>query len=241
MIFYFSGTGNSKWIAEQLAEKTDDTAVDITTLNMPPELKDEKYVGLVFPVYAWAVPEPVRNFARQLAPNVGFAYGVCTCGAEAGLAMKQLSKIYPLQSTYSVVMPSNYIVGEDIEPQQTIRQKLKEAKQAVEQIADEITRHEPVNRVAEGGMAFLRSTLAGNGFDRFARTTKPFFAEDSCTGCGLCARICPSKTIRLAEGKPVWGETCYQCLACIHHCPQRAIQYGEKTKERGRYTIENYL
>lgn len=33
MILYFSGTGNSKWIASQLAKKLNDQSYDICTLN----------------------------------------------------------------------------------------------------------------------------------------------------------------------------------------------------------------
>ena len=29
MIFYFSGTGNSKWVAKKIAEKTNDKVYDI--------------------------------------------------------------------------------------------------------------------------------------------------------------------------------------------------------------------
>lgn len=241
MIYYFSGTGNSKWIAEQLAEKTGDAAVDLVSLRELPQPDSKERVGLVFPVYAWAVPEPVRNFVKQLPHTAGFAYGVCTCGSEAGLAMKQLDRLYPLQSAYSVVMPSNYIVGADIEPPEVIRQKLAAAAKTVEQMAEEIIAQKSTRRVLEGGFAFLKSSLAAKGFERFARTTKPFFVTENCIGCGLCARLCPCKTITLAEGKPVWGEACYQCLACIHHCPRKAIEYGDKTAKRGRYVIEDYL
>ena len=35
MIFYFSGTGNSKWIAEELAKQINDTAIDLITVAKP--------------------------------------------------------------------------------------------------------------------------------------------------------------------------------------------------------------
>lgn len=42
MIFYFSGTGNSKWIAQQLAHNTDDELFDITKLAQVPNLEHQK-------------------------------------------------------------------------------------------------------------------------------------------------------------------------------------------------------
>jgi NAD-dependent dihydropyrimidine dehydrogenase PreA subunit len=43
------------------------------------------------------------------------------------------------------------------------------------------------------------------------------------------------QTIRMDDGRPVWGKDCTQCLACINRCPVHAIQYGKGTAQRGRY------
>ena len=37
------------------------------------------------------------------------------------------------------------------------------------------------------------------------------------------------------EGKPMWSQHCTKCMACICRCPQEAIQYGKRTKNKGRY------
>ena len=119
MIFYFSGTGNSRWAAHQIAAFTGDEAWDIFTPGNVPDLKSESQIGLVFPVYAWGAPAPLISFARALGSTDAFTFGVCTCGAEAGLSMRKLSEIYPLDSSYSLVMPNNYIIGADIADPQT--------------------------------------------------------------------------------------------------------------------------
>ena len=95
MIFYFSGTGNSRWVARQLAELTGDAAYDIITLAQAPDLRGEARIGFVFPVYAWGPPEVMAQFAQKLTRTQAFAFGVCTCGGDAGLTMKAFSKCYP--------------------------------------------------------------------------------------------------------------------------------------------------
>ena len=241
MIFYFSGTGNSAWAARQLAKLTGDTAYDITSLNERPDIDNAKQIGFVFPVYAWGAPEIMAEFAKKLPHPQAFTFGVCTCGADAGLAMKQFSKVYPLSSSYSLVMPNNYIIGSDTDNEDEILPKLTAARSELERISGEIRRQNWVYRVHEGGLAGVKSHLVNFGFNRFARSTKPFFAEDSCNGCGLCMRSCPAHAITLQDGKPVWAVQCYQCLRCINHCPQQAIQYGKSTAGRRRYTIHSYL
>ena len=88
MIFYFSGTGNSAWVAQQLARLTGDQAYDIATLAEMPDMQAAKQIGFAFPIYAWGAPEPMVAFAKKLVKTQAFTFGVCTCGAEAGLAMK---------------------------------------------------------------------------------------------------------------------------------------------------------
>ena len=205
MIFYFSGTGNSAWAARQLARLTGDKAYDITNLNQLPDLGSAKQIGFVFPVYAWGTPEIMAEFAKKLPKTQSFTFGVCTCGGDAGLTMKQFSKVHPLSSSYSLVMPNNYIIGSDTDNEGEIRQKITAARTELERMAQEIQQQVPVYRVHEGRLAGVKSHLVNFGFNKFARSAKPFFAEDSCNGCGLCMRNCPARAITLRNGK--WSDT----------------------------------
>lgn len=241
MIFYFSGTGNSAWAARQLARLTGDTAHDIANLKEPPDVRSAKQIGFVFPVYAWGAPEIMVDFVKKLPRTQAFTFGLCTCGGDAGHTMKRFSRLYPLSSTYSLLMPNNYILGSDTDGEDEILQKITAARAELARMAREIRAQERIDRVHEGALAGLKSSLVNFGFNQFARTAKPFFADDSCNGCGRCAAGCPAHTITLREGKPVWAAQCYQCLRCINECPQQAIQYGKATAGRRRYTIQSYL
>jgi len=58
-------------------------------------------------------------------------------------------------------------------------------------------------------------------FSLFSSRLKPkeraryFHTDETCTGCGTCARVCPAENISIAEKKPVWHDQCEFCLACI--------------------------
>lgn len=241
MIFYFSGTGNSQWVAEQIGSLTGDTAYDIVKANTPQDIPKGQQIGFVFPIYAWGAPEPMRDFARSLPKTSAFTFGICACGGNAGNAMKQFSKIYPLASAYSLIMPNNYIIGSDTDDEAAILEKIQQARQQLEIISQEILSRKSVYRVTEGSMAFLKSKLANWGFEHFARNTKPFHINENCVGCGFCEKNCPAGTIAMDNGKPVWNEKCYQCLRCINSCPKQAIEYGSSTEGRKRYTLWQHL
>ena len=242
MIFYFSGTGNSKWIANELSKLLDDKCYDICKYNEEIILDQSTQIGFVFPIYAWGVPEVMINFIKRLDKTKSFTFAICTCGAEAGNALKNLSKIYRVDSFYSIIMPSNYIIGEDVEDVQIIKSKIDKAKRDLQNISQEILEKKIVYRVNEGKLSKLKSDIVNKAFNKFGRSTKFFYVDkNKCNSCNLCSKICPSSCITMKDGFPVWGNECYQCLKCINYCPKVAIQYGKNTEKRGRYTIEKYL
>jgi len=62
-----------------------------------------------------------------------------------------------------------------------------------------------------------------------------FHADESCTGCGICSRVCPVRDIEMVGDRPVWQHRCEQCFACLQWCPQEALQFGRNTSGRKRY------
>ena len=70
MIFYFSGTGNSKWIANQLSKEQQEDLFFIPDAwkndTWEFSLREDEKIGFVFPVYSWAPPVIVQEFIRKL-------------------------------------------------------------------------------------------------------------------------------------------------------------------------------
>lgn len=242
MIFYFSATGNSRWVASTLAQSLNDKAYDIAKINTIPDLNINGKIGYVFPIHAWGVPRVMKEFIDRSKLSTQFTFAIATCGEDAGKAVDKLLKEYGINSGYSITMPNNYIIGSDIDDESDIMKKIAAAESQIRIIAKEITGEEAVYHVNEGKIASFKTNIINKGFIKFATNTKPFgVMEDRCDSCGLCADNCPLSTIRLVEGKPIWGKDCCQCLACINNCPHEAIQYGKNTLYRGRYNIGKYL
>lgn len=49
-------------------------------------------------------------------------------------------------------------------------------------------------------------------------------ANNKCTGCGVCARVCPADNIRIVDGRPEWQHHCESCYGCFQWCPKGAVQ-----------------
>lgn len=62
-----------------------------------------------------------------------------------------------------------------------------------------------------------------------------FTSNHNCTGCGICAKLCPVMNIKIVNNSPQWQHKCEQCFACINWCPKEAIQFSCKTSGQKRY------
>ena len=96
MIIYFTGTGNSKYIAELMAEKLSDSITDAAKLiksGKHPDFISEKPYVFVAPTYAWRLPRLFREWIQECRfGGSKNAYFVLTCGGEIGAAGNYIEK-----------------------------------------------------------------------------------------------------------------------------------------------------
>jgi len=259
MIFYFSGTGNSQWIATQLSEHFSDTLYQIGEYERREaplipgfEVKTDEKIGFVFPVHSWGMPPVVVKFITDMQLN-GYdnqlIYCIMTCGDECGYTGRMFAdaiKAKGLKSRhiYSVIMPNSYICmkGFDVDSKELQTKKVEQAKIDLPKLISAIENNQPVDFYEKGKrFSKIKSGLIYKMFAKHALTDKPYTCSDECISCGKCVKICPVNNIELVDGKPVWKGNCTQCLACIHCCPVKAIEYGKSTKNKGRYFFQQYI
>lgn len=250
MIFFFSGTGNSEYLAKVIAEKTDDKVVSITKATRNNEycykINEGENIGFVMPVYFYGIPSAVLDFIDKMkisAKGNNYVYSALNCGgttADAGKMLQKALKKHRLtiDGYYAVKMVDNYIPMYNISDNETAKKELSEAEPLIQKIAKQIVNKEKGDFNTIKGPAFMTKVLYP--LYKSSAKTKKFFVEDNCTGCGKCSKECVCNAIEIKSGKPEWTKpNCTQCLHCIHICPVRAIQFGEKTKERNRYYNPN--
>ena len=100
MIFYFSGTGNSKHVAQRLAQATGENCISIADCINQHEfsfsLHENERIGLVTPVYFWGLPNIVVRFVNKLKfcnLHQNFIYHVITFGTTTGEAHYMMQKL----------------------------------------------------------------------------------------------------------------------------------------------------
>ena len=133
-------------------------------------------------------------------------------------------------------MPNTYTLmkGFDVDTPDLAARKLSEAVGRVRDIAAAIKNDGP-SELVRGSFPWVKSAVIYPWFVRFAMSPKPFHAKGGCISCGLCARGCPMRNIRMVGETPVWGNNCALCLRCYHYCPRNAVAYGDKTVGKGQW------
>ena len=248
MIFYFSGTGNTRWVAEQIAKAIGDELVYI-----PDAIRDGKYdytideketIGFCFPTHGWQPPRIVREFISKLKVELRYCWAVTTCGDNMGETMtilnKDLAKIgLRASAVFSVIMPESYVclpfMYTDTEEKE--HQKIATARQQLPHIIECIReRRTGVVELEKGATPRLYSYVIGGYFNARMITDKKFMVdEDVCIKCGKCAKVCPVDNIQGTPPEWIHNGRCTSCLACYHYCPTHAINFGKITRKRGQY------
>lgn len=248
MILCFSGTGNSRYVAEFIADKLGDTVVDLNEKIKHGDRSSIIVNGrlvIATPTYAWRIPRVVTEWIEKtdITATDGVWF-VMTCGGEVGNAEKFnkllcTQKRFDYRGTAQIVMPENYIAMFDAPQVDEAKQIVSNSIRDIEKAAEQIKNEKPFKTLKTSLIDKLYSGIVNDVFYPMFVKSKAFYATDDCIGCGKCVKLCPLNNVKLADGKPVWGNNCTHCMACICYCPKEAIEYGHKSQGKPRYHIEN--
>jgi ferredoxin/flavodoxin len=230
-IFYYTGTGNSLWVAQTLAKELGDTELIPISVgvkgNIDPGLDT---AGLIFPVHMWGVPSPVAKFTDELkALQPGYVFAAAVHAGQVSNTLVQLKglmkkKGLTLSSGFEIEMPTNYTPWGGPGPKEEQQRRFDVAKAKIAQIAVCVNNKD--KRAMEKGPLWQRivfTSIYKLTLAMIPKMDSSFHADKKCNKCGICAKVCPVQNITLAEGKPVWHHKCEQCFACLQWCPQEAI------------------
>ena len=235
MIRYFSGTGNSRYVAQRLSEALGDHAYSITEA-LPQEGQNE-ILGLVMPVYYWGIPSLMRKYLeghRQDLRRYGYVYVILTAGGSTGNAARMCEKAMGrmADAVFSVIMPDTYTPLYDVSDKIENEKILDAAEEEIDAIIEKVKGRAKGDYNRHKGV-LLMTPLVYPLYGMLS--TKDFKVNFMCVGCGECAKNCPVGNIEMQGGHPVWKEKrCVFCLQCLHRCPKFAISFKDSAKH-GQY------
>jgi len=242
LILYFSGTGNTRYVAEKLRGTLVQRDVTVELHSLEEGFSPASYAYdlllLGFPKYyenpVLSVLEDLRHILPRRETNIptmAFCTQASTMHTDfSGLEKLLRAKNHRLTVAKSFSIANNMMIFRSFHPT---------APQAAEQNKAAIAAQLPslVDIFLSGGVQIERVKSWESPLYHLVAVvfTKlmPVFgmkysASDACVGCGLCAKNCPRKNITLVDGRPQFGRQCIFCMRCINTCPVNAILYQHR-------------
>lgn len=250
-ILYFSGTGNTKYVANYLGEKLkeDSNIVKIKSIDESPKVDEDTDLLIIGgPNYASNVPEKLLKWVNKNVPKKNSnAIVYCTSAGKVNaygiesLAKKLTQKGYNIIGKDTYIMPRNFYFGKY--PKNTndeINQMLNETNEKLDLLINRIKHNEYKFENIENNRVF-KIDLFAKLFNLIAKVIgKSFSVDDTCIKCGKCINNCPKKNIKYDKNKEIkFGNNCMACMRCIHNCPKNSINY--KNKKYIQYNLNRYI
>lgn len=245
IVLYFSGTGNSRFVAEQfsLAAGAECHSIEETT-DFDSLLASQDTIAFCYPIYGSCVARPMREFVRAHAAALTGKRFVILCtqllfsgdGAHALCAELPGGEKNVVYAEH-IFMPNNicnfsvFPVRNGAENSRKLRAALRRIKRAADEVSRGVVRRRGFHPL---------SILAGKSQSAFWPQMEAQMANDvqvsaDCIRCGLCVRTCPVKNLSMDENGVTQAGHCAVCYRCVNGCPKQAITVMIHKKPKKQY------
>lgn len=248
VIFYFSGTGNSKQIAYWIADfakkwniESQIISIDRIDYHALEKFNDDELLILTSPIHGFNYPKIVLDFISHfpkgknnfvlMNTRAGMKIGKWVTPGLTGIAFLLSSLIlkmkgYKIKGQIPFDLPSNWISIHPALNSGTIQYLQKKIYISLEFHCNKIfsgkndfhALRDIIQDILISPIALLYYIIG-----RFF-LAKSYYASLDCDDCGLCIKNCPVQAIKLVDGKPYWKFTCESCMRCMNACPKKAIE-----------------
>ena len=249
IMFYFSGTGNLKYIAELFCENMNAECYSIEEdTDFTKLIADNDTIAFCYPVYMSRVPRIMREFVGKHMELLKGKNVIIFCtqlilsgdGVRAFAALfKGVSKNY-VNVIYAehFFMPNNVsnMAILPVPSDKTIAKCVPKSQRKMQSVCDNIK----AGKVKKRGF---------NVFSRFFGLFQGVFLStlekkannsvkvtSDCTGCGICVEVCPMNNLVLGGENISHNHNCTMCYRCINKCPHGAITVFWHGKVKERYS-----
>ncbi|MCL1882818.1 MAG: EFR1 family ferrodoxin [Defluviitaleaceae bacterium] len=258
LTLYFSGTGNTKYVADLFSNKMGAKCFSIEDdINFSAEIKAHSTIAFCYPVYGSRVPRIMRIFAHKHMTELRGKKVIIFATQQlfSGDGARVFSDLFE-PGIIEVIYAEHFNMQQNMgnipvwwflfKPTEKTNQKfIKKTNAKMDIICENIKNGIVVKRGFSGfskllgliqGVPWQKNTRAidtPQGLEKFVM--QGIRINKDCTACGLCAKICPMKNLKKRDGKIQHANNCTVCYRCVNRCPKKAITVYIHLKPKWQY------
>jgi len=249
IIYYFSGTGNARnvanWFADEGRSRNIQTELfDIAKIDRKhiPSPPTGALIGFVSPTHGFNYPPASMYFIFRFPRAKGKRFFIMN--TRAGLKLSKwfvpglsglalwlsaivlLFKGYRIVGLRSIDLPSNWISFHPGVKEKVVESIYGHCKRITQRSAKKILDGRKVYTAFRDIIQDLLISLVAIGYFFVGRfmLAKTFYANENCDNYNICIDNCPMKAILTVDNRPFWSYRCESCMKCMNNCPKRAIE-----------------
>ncbi len=257
-ILYFSGTGNTWYVAKSLKVALETKNVEVACYSIEDKMLstvgavetliaevDKLVIG--YPIYGSVAPEIMVSFIDKLPTvkhkSLSVFTTVALASGDGALVYKRRleEKGYVYESGQEFITSNNFNVPIFVDTlrhgdeEKIMKRNAKASRKAIrfaEALIDNksmIQGNHPIGK-------FLGNTQRKHVVQLIKQVNDALYVEqDRCVGCKKCELICAANNIEMHEGIAHIGAQCIACMRCYHFCPTKAINVTKKSLNEDKW------
>jgi len=257
LTLYFSGTGNTKYIAEMFSGKMSAKCISIEdSIDFAAEIQAHDTIAFCYPIYNSRVPRIMRIFVHEHSSYLcGKQIAILvTQQAFSGdgarvltdlLAERAIDVIYAEHFNLQQNMGNLPVWSSLFSPSiKSNKRFIKKADVKMDAVCSDIKNGIVKKRGFSKGSEIL-GYIQGKPWQKDTSEVTPTRLEkkltegvrihEDCNVCNLCVNICPMKNLFNIDDKVLHSNNCTLCYRCVNRCPQKAITVYIHRKPKWQY------
>ncbi|MGL4452306.1 MAG: EFR1 family ferrodoxin [Sarcina sp.] len=245
VVLYFSGTGNTKYVARNFANKMEckSYSIEIDT-DFEQLISRNDTITFCYPIYGSCVPKIMAKFVqryKQLLDSkkiIILITQMMFSGDGARVFTDLLEGIkYDVIYAEHFNMPNNIpnIPIINVKNGDKLKKRIEKTNKKIDKVCSEINHKIVKKRGFNKFSKFLGAKIQREGFEKMdKKINNAVKVNNSCILCSKCVKVCPMKNLYIENKKIEQRGKCTVCDRCMNVCPKKAITilYHGKVKEQ---------